>query len=56
MLHYLLGCDARNNHPSAILKLTNYMKQQGAKIEVCCQTKEDLFKTDDVIVKNCTLL
>ena len=55
MLHYLPGCDVRNNHPLAIEKLTNYMLNQGAKIDVCCRVTEKFLNDGDVIVQNCTL-
>lgn len=55
MLHYLPGCDVRKNHPQAIEKLTNYMKNQGALIDRCCRNKEDFLKENDVLVQNCTL-
>lgn len=55
MLHYLPGCDVRKNHPEAIKKLTNYMKEQGAKIEACCRTKEQLSAKEDTIINNCTM-
>lgn len=55
MIHYLPGCDVRKNHPQAIEKLTNYMKNQGALIDTCCRNKEDFLKENDVLVQNCTL-
>ena len=55
MLHYLPGCDVRNNHPKAIEKLTEYMKRQGAFVDKCCRTSEKLLGGGDMIVQNCTL-
>ncbi len=55
MLHYLPGCDVRKNHPEAIAKLTEYMKNKGACVEACCRTKEQLINAGDIMVQNCTL-
>lgn len=55
MLHYLPGCDVRKNHPEAIFKLENYMKNKDAIIEQCCRVKESFLDGGDVIVNNCTL-
>ena len=55
MLHYLPGCDVRNNHPKEIEKLTAYMKRQNAIIDVCCRVKEKFLDEGDIIIQNCTL-
>ena len=49
MLHYLPGYDVRKNHPQAIEKLTNYMKNQGALIDRCCRNKEDFLKENEIL-------
>lgn len=55
MLHYLPGCDVRKNHREAIEKIIDYMKKQGAYIDICCRTNQKFLNEGDIIVQNCTL-